>query len=196
MENDWKEWRKQKRKLLITAREAIPQEVHQQWSQRISEFLKQDFSELNKLVLGIYWPFRNEYDPRLVAQYFLAQGAILALPEVVQRNQPLCFRQWTPETAMKKGEYDIPVPVDTAFVVPNALLIPMVGFDALGYRIGYGSGYFDCTLAQYSTPPIAIGIAFELQRLPDTYPQPHDIPMHHIITEAGIHRPILESEND
>ena len=59
MENDWKEWRKQKRKLLITAREAIPQEVHQQWSQRISEFLKQDFSELNKLVLGIYWPFRN-----------------------------------------------------------------------------------------------------------------------------------------
>jgi len=192
MENDRKEWRKQKRKLLITAREAIPKEVHQQWSQSISGFLKQDFSQLNELVLGIYWPFRNEYDPRLVAQYFLEQGVTLALPEVVQRNEPLCFRKWTPETAMKKGEYDIPVPIGTSFVTPNALLIPMVGFDSRGYRLGYGSGYFDRTLAKYHTPPIAIGIAFELQRLPDTYPQSHDIPMHHIITEAGIHPPILE----
>ncbi|MFZ1853259.1 MAG: 5-formyltetrahydrofolate cyclo-ligase [Nitrosomonas sp.] len=189
MKNDWKEWRKEKRKQLITAREAIPKEVHQQWSANISAFLQKDFPQLNKLVLGIYWPFHNEYDPRLVAPYFLEQGVTLALPEVVQRNEPLCFRKWTPESAMRKGEYDIPVPADAPSVIPNALLIPMVGFDSQGYRLGYGSGYFDRTLANYDTLPMAIGIAFELQRLPDTYPQPHDIPMHYIVTEAGIHLP-------
>jgi len=65
----------------------------------------------------------------------------------------------------------------------------MVGFDSQGYRLGYGSGYFDRTLANYDALPMAIGIAFELQRLPDTYPQPHDIPMHYIVTEKGIHLP-------
>lgn len=185
MNNDWPSWRKEKRKQLITARETIPSEVHQQWSQNITDFLKQGFPQLQKMIVGIYWPFRGEYDPRCIAQYLLNEGATLALPEVIRRNKALCFREWIPSMAMKIGSYGIAVPIDSRQVLPNALLIPMVGFDACGYRLGYGSGYFDYTLATYDSLPLTIGIAFELQRLEDTHPQSHDIPMQYIVTEAG-----------
>lgn len=185
MNTDWPSWRKERRKQLIAARETIPSEVHQQWSQNITDFLKQEFPQLQKMVVGIYWPFRGEYDPRSIAQYLLNEGATLALPEVIRRNEALCFREWTPDMAMKTGSYGIAVPIDSRQMLPNALLIPMVGFDACGYRLGYGSGYFDRTLATYDPQPLTIGIAFELQRLENTFPQPHDIPMQYVVTEAG-----------
>ncbi|MBP6058267.1 MAG: 5-formyltetrahydrofolate cyclo-ligase [Nitrosomonas sp.] len=182
------EWRKHHRKQLIAAREAISDEIHQQWSQAISDFLKQGFPLLQKMTIGIYWPFRGEYDPRLIAQYFRQQGATIALPEIIGKNEPLCFREWLPDTPMKNGAYDIPVPVDAKTVRVDAVIIPMVGFDQQGYRLGYGSGYFDRTLATYQPQPLTIGIAFEIQRLANIYPQPHDIAMHYIVTEAGIFR--------
>jgi len=72
-------------------------------------------------------------------------------------------------------------------VIPDALLIPMVGFDARGYRLGHGGGYFDRTLAALAPPPLKIGIAFELSRMATIRPQDHDIPMDFVVTEAGIH---------
>lgn len=182
------EWKKQQRKHLIAAREAIPAEIHQQWSQAITDFLKQGFPQPQKMIIGIYWPFRGEYDPRPIARYFLQQGAILALPEITSKNEPLCFREWSPDTPMKSGAYGIPVPLETPIVRLDALIIPMVGFDQHGYRLGYGSGYFDRTLATYERQPLTIGVAFELQRLDSIYPQAHDISMHYVVTEAGIFR--------
>ena len=67
MNTDWSTWRKEKRKQLIAAREAIRPEAHQQWSQSITDFLKQEFPQLQKMIVGIYWPFRGEYDPRAIA---------------------------------------------------------------------------------------------------------------------------------
>ena len=182
------EWKKQQRKHLIAAREAIPAEIHQQWSQAITGFLKQGLQQPQKMIIGIYWPFRGEYDPRPIARYFLQQGAILALPEITSKNEPLCFREWSPDTPMKSGAYGIPVPLETPIVRLDALIIPMVGFDQHGYRLGYGSGYFDRTLATYERQPLTIGVAFELQRLDSIYPQAHDISMHYVVTEAGIFR--------
>ncbi len=182
------EWRKHQRKQLIAAREAISNDVHQQWNQAISDFLKQGFPQLQKMTIGIYWPFRGEYDPRLIAPYFRQQGATLALPEIIVKNEPLCFREWLPDTPMRNGAYDIPVPVEAKTVRVDAIIIPMVGFDQQGYRLGYGSGYFDRTLATYQPKPLTIGIAFEIQRLANIYPQPHDIAMHYVVTEAGIFR--------
>ena len=182
------EWKKQQRKHLIAAREAIPAETHQQWSQAITGFLKQGLQQPQKMIIGIYWPFRGEYDPRPIARYFLQQGAILALPEITSKNEPLCFREWSPDTPMKSGAYGIPVPLETPIVRLDALIIPMVGFDQHGYRLGYGSGYFDRTLATYERQPLTIGVAFELQRLDSIYPQAHDISMHYVVTEAGIFR--------
>lgn len=182
------EWRKHQRKQLIAAREAVPEEIHQQWSRAISGFLKQGFPQPQKMIIGIYWPFRGEYDPRPIAQYFIQHGATLALPEVTGKDEPLCFREWSPDAPVRDGAYGIPVPVETRIVRLNAVIIPMVGFDQHGYRLGYGSGYFDRTLATYEHQPLTIGVAFELQRLDSVYPQSHDISMHYVVTEAGIFR--------
>jgi 5,10-methenyltetrahydrofolate synthetase len=179
------QWKKNQRQQLIAAREAIPQTMHVQWSQLISHHLMHGFQLQNRIV-GIYWPFRGEYDPRPMAQCLLQQDVTLALPEVAAKNEPLHFREWSPDTPMKIGAYDIPVPNETKIVKLDAVIVPMVGFDQQGYRLGYGSGYYDRTLATYPRQPLTIGVAFEMQRLENIHPQLHDIAMQFIVTEAGI----------
>ena len=104
-----------------------------------------------------------------------------------QKASPLQFRAWWPGAPMTKGVYDIPIPDGTALVVPDAAIVPMNGFDAQGYRLGYGGGYFDRTLDATHPPPLAIGVAFEFAGLPSIRPQPHDVPMDFVVTEAGIY---------
>jgi 5,10-methenyltetrahydrofolate synthetase len=116
------------------------------------------------------------------------RGATLALPEVVNKNEPLRFRKWWRDAPMKIGAYGIPVPDNTELVTVDALIIPVIGFDEMGFRIGYGSGYFDRTLAAITPRPLAIGVGFEILRLNSVHPQRHDIPMDFIVTEAGIYR--------
>ncbi|HEX8875085.1 MAG TPA: 5-formyltetrahydrofolate cyclo-ligase [Nitrosospira sp.] len=184
----WREWRKQRRTELMALRETIAANDYQRWNSAITESLKQGFPILKSGVVGFCWPHRGEYDPRSFMHYIHEHGAALALPEVVNRNEPLCFRKWRPGDPMKAGMYDIPVPDNTDRVRVDALVIPMIGFDTLGFRLGYGGGYFDRTLAATNPRPLAIGVAFEILRLENTHPQPHDIPMDFIVTEAGIHQ--------
>jgi 5,10-methenyltetrahydrofolate synthetase len=186
--NDWREWRKQRRLELMALREAITGEDYESWSSAITESLKQGFPILGHSVVGFCWPHRREYDPRSFMEYIQARGATPALPEVVNRCEPLCFRKWWRDAPMKAGMYDIPVPDNTEPVSVSALVIPMIGFDTAGFRLGYGGGYFDRTLIAMSPRPLAIGVAFEILRLGDTHPQPHDIPMDFIVTEGGIYR--------
>lgn len=92
----------------------------------------------------------------------------------------------------RPGVFDLPVPIEGEVVVPDAVLVPPVGFDRLGYRLGYGGGYFDRTLAALSPRPIAIALAREVSRIETIHPQPHDVPMDFIVTETGIHKPVRE----
>jgi 5,10-methenyltetrahydrofolate synthetase len=186
--NDWREWRKQRRLELMALREAIAGDDYESWSSAITESLKQGFPILGHSVVGFCWPHRREYDPRSFMEYIKARGATPALPEVVNRCEPLCFRKWWRDAPMKAGMYGIPVPDNTEPVRVSALVIPMIGFDTAGFRLGYGGGYFDRTLIAMSPRPLAIGVAFEILRLEDTHPQPHDIPMDFIVTERGIYR--------
>lgn len=185
MEN-WQAWRKQQRERLIADRMAVSALQHQHWSNTISDFLQREFLILQTMKIGLYWPFRGEYDPRLASRYFWESGATLALPEVVDRHKPLAFREWWPDAPMKTGAYNIPVPQGTHRIEPDVLIIPVVGFDQKGYRLGYGSGYYDRTLAAYPVPPLTIGVAFEMQRLENVHPQQHDIAMQYVVTEAGM----------
>ena len=89
---------------------------------------------------------------------------------------------------MTTDRYGIPVPASGAPVLPQALLIPVVGFDAAGFRLGYGGGYFDRTLASLRPRPLAIGVGFELSRLASVHPERHDEPLDLIVTEVGIWR--------
>lgn len=109
------------------------------------------------------------------------------MPVVVTPHAPLEFRVWWPGVPMRAGAFGIPFPVDTEVVSLNAALIPVNGFDAEGYRLGNGGGYFDRTLADYPVKPVSIGLGYELARLDTIHPQPHDVPLDFVVTEAGIH---------
>jgi 5-formyltetrahydrofolate cyclo-ligase len=182
-------WRKEQRRELLARRVAVPLEQRREWNEAITRLLLEGFPQLGRMIVSFYWPFKSEFDPRFAIRGFREQGATAALPEVVEKHAPLQFREWWPGAPMKTGVvFDIPVPDGTAIVTPEACLIPPVGFDARGYRLGYGGGYFDRTLAKVAPHALKIGVAYEISRMPTIHPQPHDIPMDFIVTEAGIHR--------
>ena len=84
---------------------------------------------------------------------------------------------------MQRGLWNIPVPAERR-PSTRALLIPLVGYDSAGYRLGYGGGYYDRTLAATASRPLCIGVGYDDARLATIHPQPHDIPMSLIVTEA------------
>jgi 5,10-methenyltetrahydrofolate synthetase len=90
---------------------------------------------------------------------------------------------------MTRGIWDIPVPADETEIQPQVLLSPVVGFDSDCYRLGYGGGYFDRTLAALAGERHVIGVGYAMAQLPSIRPLPHDIPMNVIITESAIHTP-------
>ena len=136
-------------------------------------------------MLGFCWPHQGEYDARPLVERFIAQGGRAALPVVAARGSALQFRCWEPGVAMVAGEHGIPVPADGEPLSPDLMLVPLVGFDEAGYRLGYGGGYFDRTLAGLARAH-TIGVGYESARVPSIEPQPHDLPMRWIVTEAGV----------
>jgi len=179
-------WRKAERASLIARRMAASEADHAQWSAAIELFLMNGFPVLKELTIGICWPFQAEFDARPLAVKLLRQGARAALPVVIAKGQPLVFREWFPDCPMTQGAYDLPVPDGTAQVRPTALLVPVVGIGKQGDRLGYGGGFFDRTLAALDPRPLSIALAFELSRVDTTDPQPHDILMDFVVTEASI----------
>ncbi|HTE16646.1 MAG TPA: 5-formyltetrahydrofolate cyclo-ligase [Burkholderiales bacterium] len=186
--NEIKAWRKARREALIAARTAFAPGQLEIWNERITVLLEAGFTFPSGTVVGFCWPYKNEFDARFVVRHWRDENAITALPEVVEKAQPLQFRKWWPGAPMTPGVYDIPVPDGTAVLLPDVALVPMNGFDAQGYRLGYGGGYFDRTLAALNRRVLAVGVSFEALRLPTIYPQAHDIPMDFVVTEAGICR--------
>jgi len=183
-----KSWRRSQRERLIAARAALAPAVLEAWRQRIDGFLELSFPGLASCRLAFCWPVKGEYDARHFARTLRARGALSALPVVVAPRSPLKFREWHPGVELAKGPLDIPYPVNSPEMTPNAVLLPMNGWDAQGYRLGYGGGFFDRTLASLAKRPLTIGISYELARLETIYPQSWDIPMDYVVTEAGVYR--------
>lgn len=180
------QWRKSQRSTLLARRCAASASDHALWSTAIERTLRQVFGLEGPWVVGFCWPYQAEFDARPFATWLHSRGVQTALPVVVAPGQALEFQAWWPGVAMAAGAYDIPVPVNTARRVPDVLLVPPVGIGAAGDRLGYGGGFFDRTLAAIAPPPITIATAFELSRVPTTYPQAHDILMDFVVTEAGV----------
>jgi 5-formyltetrahydrofolate cyclo-ligase len=184
---DWptiRDWRKETRDRLIARRVGISAEDRSVWSERISRALELALELYAGRLIGFYWPFRGEYDPRGVLTTMRERGSRLALPVIVERGQPLVFREWSPGSLMVQGTWKIPMPESGESVFPDALVVPLVGFDSQGYRLGYGGGFYDRTIVAMPERPRTIGVGFELGRLETIYPQPHDIPLEQIITEG------------
>lgn len=176
-------WRKGERKRLIDERLAIPADQRARAAERIADCLTGEIGALEDHVIGIYWPFRGEPDLREWGRQAIAQGARLALPVVVEKRQPLVFRSWAPGDKLEKGVWNIPIPSGGENVVPSIVVAPLVGFDAGGFRLGYGGGFYDRTLASFPSKPLTIGVGFGFARLETIFPQWHDIPMDWLIIE-------------
>lgn len=184
-------WRKAERARLLTARAALPVERRQSAAKAIADHLDRVLTDrlttLEGLTISGWWPIKAELDLRFWLAGLAAQGARAALPIVASRGAPLIFRVWTPATRMERGIWNIPVPAEEPAVVPDITLSPVVGWDPALYRLGYGGGYFDRTLAALSPRPLAIGIGLAAARIATIFPQPHDIAMQAIVTETGFH---------
>jgi 5-formyltetrahydrofolate cyclo-ligase len=180
-------WRRGERERLIALRQALPTEERRRWGAQVEAQLRGLLAE-RPGILGVYWPFRAEFDPRPLIDGAVAEGRTVALPVVVDKKGPLEYRAWRPGEPLVDGVWNIPVPEKCEIVTPAVVLAPLVGFDEGCYRLGYGGGYFDRTLAVLSPRAFAIGIGFEVQLLETIYPQSFDVPMDLIVTEAGIRK--------
>ncbi|KQI72975.1 5-formyltetrahydrofolate cyclo-ligase [Loktanella sp. 5RATIMAR09] len=190
-ERDVARWRKAERARLQAERTALSvacrQVVGAALVGHLRGFLADRFGGARGRVFSAYWPIKGEPDLRGLMAELHASGVTIALPLVEQKAAPLVFRRWTPETVMVRGNWNIPVPPpDADKLTPDISLAPLVGWDAENYRLGYGGGYFDRTLAALAPRPFTIGIGFQSARLTSIYPQPHDVPLDGILTEAGV----------
>jgi len=181
-------WRKNERTRLLGEREALAPEALAELRSRIDHHLERAFPDLVHGAVAFCWPHRNEYDTRHLAAVLRRRGARTALPVVVAPRTPLVFREWKPGVELAEGPLGIPYPVGSPEVSPDHVLLPMVGWDGDGYRLGYGGAFFDRTLAALAKRPRVIGIAYEQAFLKTLYPQPHDIPMDFVATERGVYR--------
>lgn len=136
--------------------------------------------------LAFYWPTRGEPDVTPAITTWLAERADRSASLPVISGQVLEFAPWHPRMPMKSGDFGIQVPDTTLRVRPQLLVIPCVGIDAQRYRLGYGAGYYDRTLAKFSVRPSTVGIAFDCGRTASIDPQPRDIPLELGITESGV----------
>jgi 5-formyltetrahydrofolate cyclo-ligase len=186
--NALKAWRKAERERLIAARTAVAPSQLDSWRRRMDITLERSFPGLARCRLAFCWPIKGEYDARHLARTLRSRGALTALPVVVKPKSPLIFREWHPGVEMVKGPLDIPYPVDSPEVVPEAVLLPMNGWDQQGFRLGYGAGFFDRTLASLAKRPLTIGVTYELAKLETIHPQSWDLPMDYVVTERGVYR--------
>lgn len=176
-------WRKAERERLIAARLELPADLRSAHAARIAGQLDTIIGDFAGKTVALYWPFRGEPDLRGWAQKVIERGGTVALPVVVQKAAPLVFRAWTPGDKLEKGVWNIPIPAEDNQVLPDIVISPVVGFDANNYRLGYGGGFYDRTLAALPRKPVVIGVGYALQRIATIYPQPFDIPMDRILTE-------------
>ncbi len=172
----------------LAARMALDPPAHAALAARVEAYLAALLLPLPPQTLAFCAPVRGEFDVRPLASLLLERGWQAAMPVVVVAAAPMTFRRWTPSCAMDRDRHGIPIPRAGVSVIPNIVLLPLLAFDAQGFRLGYGGGYFDRTLAAMVPRPRAIGVGFELGRVPDIRPQAHDIRLDAIVTEAGVLR--------
>jgi 5-formyltetrahydrofolate cyclo-ligase len=142
-------------------------------------------------VVSAFWPMAGELDLRPLLEALHARGCVCGLPVVVGRNVPLVFRSWEPGVALVTSRFGIAEPApDRPAVRPRHALVPLLAFDDDGYRLGYGGGFYDRTLALLrgdgAGPLVAIGVGLEAQRRPALPREPFDERLDWLVTEGAV----------
>ncbi|MEX0970166.1 MAG: 5-formyltetrahydrofolate cyclo-ligase [Paracoccaceae bacterium] len=139
--------------------------------------------------ISAYLPIRSEIDPRPAMEALHERGHSLCLPVIQGKGQALRFRAWQLGCALEDGPFGAAVPASGAWLAPDILLCPLVAFDAAFYRMGYGGGFYDRSLhaLRAAKPVLAIGLAYEGQRMPALPHDAHDQPLDAVATENGVY---------
>ena len=134
-----------------------------------------------------YLPIKTEIDP-LSAMEEASAHNLVGVPVIQGNSKPLKFSRWEPGCNLKKGPFDVQIPVNSYYFVPEVLIIPMVGFDRNGGRLGYGGGFYDRTLEYLRSrqATLAIGFAYSEQEFENLPLEPTDQKLDIIITEREI----------
>ena len=149
-------------------------------------------------VIGAYWPIKGEFDPLPALHRWKEDGELLdspqprriGLPVVDKVHKTLTFHAWYPGCPMEDDAYGIPKPKDTELIVPTLLFVPCVGYGPGGYRLGYGGGFYDRTLAAMQPRPTTVGLGFTNGWLPDMAPEAHDVALDALLNDNGVVWPI------
>ena len=158
---------------------------------RLVAIFKKNFRLSPGCVVSGYWPGRSELDIRPLMKSLHAEGHSIGLPVVVGRGKPLVFRAWQPGAVLETKKFGLKEPPASAReLTPSVLLVPFLAYDAEGYRIGYGAGYYDMTLAELRSrgEPLAIGVGYAVQRVGRLPRGEHDQRLDWVVTEEYAER--------
>ncbi|WP_229490740.1 5-formyltetrahydrofolate cyclo-ligase [Pseudoduganella namucuonensis] len=172
------------RKRLLAARRALEAETRARWDRALCDHVLAWQLQNKCDVLGVYWPLRDEPDLHPAYAELARRGVRLLLPVVVRRDAALEFAEWDIGEAMVKDAMGVAVPAELRMApYPPALLVPCLGYNAHRYRLGYGGGFYDRTLAR-EPRPATVGVAYSITRA-DFPDDSHDVALDAVLTEAG-----------
>lgn len=141
-------------------------------------------------IVAAYWPKDREFDTLPILERLILEGVTCCLPVVEKGSHILKFARWDKNSAMKRDKFGVFIPDNQDFLEPDILIVPMLAFDRAGYRLGYGGGYFDATLAYLRGKKkiMAVGLAYAQQACLFNLPrEDHDAKMDWVITPKGTH---------
>lgn len=151
----------------------------------------QTFDLAPAVAISAFWPLDDEFDPRPLFMELQRRGHPVGLPVVVRKGQPLLFRRWLPDIELVRGPFRVMIPPpESPEIVPDLLLVPLLAFDRDGYRLGYGGGFYDRTIAKLrgGRGALAVGVAFAAQEVPAVPRDSTDQPLDWIVTENDVVR--------
>ena len=173
------------RRRLRAIRNAIPHAYRQTADASIALRLCDWLGERQPGVVALWWPLAGEPDLTGEFEALGRLGWTIALPRVAAPDAPLDFGRWRPGVAMVEHRHKVSVPEPFEPVTPTVLVAPCLGFDARGWRLGYGGGYYDRTLAVSQVP--AAGVAYDACEI-ELRPEVHDRRLAVIVTESRLLR--------
>jgi len=182
------EYREKLRREMLARRAAESPAKMAESSEAMGVHLAGLIDQLAPRSIGFCWPWRDEFDARHLILRWLEKDPHhqAGLPVIETPAAPMTFRAWTLHTPMTTGRYGIQIPAEGPSVQPDLFIMPVVAFDAAGFRLGYGGGYFDRTLAALKPRPIAVGVGFAFQEADTIWPQPWDERLDWMVTDAGV----------
>lgn len=180
------------RERLIQQRLDLPNRL--QLSEQLQRVMRFWLVDREDTVIGAYWPIKGEFDPLPALHRWKEDGELLeqpqlrriALPVINKEHKTLTFHAWYPGCPMEDDAYGIPKPKDTELVTPTLLFVPCVGYGPGGYRLGYGGGFYDRTLAALEPHPFTVGLGFTYGFVEDLLPDVHDVPLDAILNDNGV----------